>query len=58
MSMLPGAKKPTSTKMPTMPSMGNRPMPTQHKNIKAIGTMNPAGRPGKVTVGGSGSRKR
>lgn len=42
-----------TTKMPSMPNYGNRPMPTQQRVLKPIGTVMPAGRPGKVTVGGS-----
>ena len=57
MSYLPPAKKASKTAMPPMPSYGNRPMPTQQgKNLGPIGSMSPAGRAGRVTVGGS--RKR
>jgi len=46
----------TTTKTHAMPNFGNRPMPNQQKNLKPIGTLLPAGKGGKVTVGGS--RKR
>lgn len=49
MSYLPPAKKPSKTTMPSMPSYGNRPMPTQQgKNLAPIGRISPAGRPGST----------